>query len=85
MNTRKEIPPQFFIGVVVVLVLALGYFLWTRSSSPEPTIPPGQDIKHPFGNAKPGGAGRSGMGGVPASGTVDQRGMGPSAGAHIPR
>lgn len=81
MAERKEVPPQIFVGILVVVLLIVGYFLWTRTSSSDPVIPPDQDIKHPFGQAKAGGPGR-GMGGVPAPGTVDpQRGMGPSVGA----
>jgi hypothetical protein len=40
---------KIFLGIVVVLVLGIFYFLWTRSASPDVTIPPGQSISNPMG------------------------------------
>jgi hypothetical protein len=87
MDARKEIPPQLFAAVIVVVVLIVGYFLWSRVATPEPTIPPGQDLQHPFGHTNPGGPGnrQGGPPQVPAPGTVGPNGFGPSKGAPIPR
>ncbi len=89
------------IIVIILVVVGVGYFLWTRSVPAEPTIGPGQTIANPMGQAvtpvtRPGTAGGQGnltvpgsAGNaikVPAPGTVDpQLGMGPSANAPIPR
>jgi hypothetical protein len=86
MAARKAINPQLFVGIIVVVVVILGYFLWTRTVTPEPTVAADQDIKHPFGNGNPGSTGRANGAGLPsgarAPGTVDPvRGFGPSAGA----
>ncbi len=37
--------------IAVVFVIGLVYFIWTRSGVPEPTIPPGQTLAKPFGEA----------------------------------
>jgi hypothetical protein len=95
MKERKDIPPQLVIGIIAVVVLIAGYFLWARTSPPEPTIPPDQTIKNPFGKNGPGRAGGPGMNGgpgansgmpaVPAPGTAGPQGFGPSKNAPIPR
>jgi hypothetical protein len=61
------------LAVLAVVVLAVGYFLWTRSAPPEPTIPPGQSLRNPFGTAAPG------PGGAPASSPSPPVGPSPSA------
>jgi len=78
------------IAAAVVVVVGLVYFLASHAGPPAPTIPPGQDLKHPLGTAQAGGPGgpAGGPGGaqpgrpvVPSAGTVDPRvGFGPSAG-----
>jgi hypothetical protein len=42
-----------FVGIIVVVVLIVGYVLWSRSAPPEPTLGPGQSIQNPFGNNAP--------------------------------
>lgn len=85
---------KVLLVVAVVIVIGLVYFLWTRSVPPEPTVPPGQTLANPLGEA-PGArrtqAGPTGSNNpnapvnVPAPGTVDpRRGFGPSKGAPIP-
>jgi len=37
------------IGIVVLVVLVVGYFMWKKSGPPAPTIPPGQTLQNPFG------------------------------------
>jgi len=80
------------IAAAVVVVIGLVYFLASRTGPPEPTVPPGQDLRHPLGTAQAGGPGgpaggpaaanpQAGRPRVPAAGTVDPRvGFGPSAG-----
>lgn len=48
------------IAIAAVLVLGLFYFLWTKSASPEPTLPPGQSISNPAGNKDNGPRNRNG-------------------------
>jgi hypothetical protein len=61
------------LAVIVVVVLVAGYFLWTRSAPPTPTIPPGQTLQNPFGTAAPG------PGGAPAANPSPPIGPSPSA------
>jgi hypothetical protein len=46
------------LAVVILVVLALGYFLWARSAPPVPRPLPGQTLQNPLGTAAPapGGA-----------------------------
>jgi hypothetical protein len=39
------------IVVVVLVVLAIGYFMWKRSGPPAPTLGPGQTLQNPFGTS----------------------------------
>ena len=86
------------IIVIIVAVICMGYFIWTRSASPEPTIPAGQTISNPLGETRKAFGVRQGQGTItvpgaegttnriPKAGTVDpQLGMGPSKGAPIPQ
>ena len=77
------------LGVVVLALAGVGYFLWSRAAPPEPTLAPGQSLKYPFGTGQAAGpAGQvqatpqAGAGHqVPAPGTVDPKlGFGPSPG-----
>ncbi len=86
MVDKKNISTPVFIGVIVVVVLIAGYFLWKNTMVPEPTIGPGQTIKNPFGNASPGQRGGGGGAAMPAPGTARPgMGFGPSRNAPIPR
>src|SRR5438874_8831348 len=85
---KSNIKGPVFIGVIVVVALVVGYFLWKGTAgAPEPTPGPGQTIQNPLGTASPGGrgGGPGGPGGMPAPGTAAPgRGMGPSRNAPIP-
>jgi hypothetical protein len=37
-------------GVIALIVVIVGYVMWTRSAPPEPTIGPGQTLQNPFGS-----------------------------------
>ena len=43
------------IAAAVIVLVGVGYFIWSHSAPPEPTIPAGQTIQNPFGNKQPGG------------------------------
>jgi hypothetical protein len=43
--------------IIVLVVLAAGWFLWNKSAPPVPTVPPGQTLANPFGTAQPGPSG----------------------------
>ncbi len=62
-------PAQTKVAVVFVaiFVVGLGYFVWTRSVTPDPVIPPGQSLKNPLGVGPASrSAGRQGVNGAPA-------------------
>src|SRR2546421_187552 len=83
---NKNLKAPVLVGVIAVIVVVVGYFLWKGTSgAPEPTIPPGQTIQNPLGTASPGQ--RSGApSGMPAPGTATPgRGLGPSKNAPIPK
>jgi hypothetical protein len=40
--------------IIVLVVLAAGWFLWNKTAPPLPTVPPGQTLANPFGTAQPG-------------------------------
>ena len=85
MQDSKNFKTPVFIGVIVVVLLIAGYFLWKGTSAPEPVLGPGQTIQNPFGNASPGQRG-GGNAPMPAPGTATQgRGFGPSGNAPVPR
>jgi hypothetical protein len=70
---------KFAIVVIVFVIIGLGYFLWRRSAIEEPTIPPGQSLSHPLGEARgsrmtPGGPAGTGGPGAP-SGSTSGNGM----------
>jgi hypothetical protein len=44
------------VALVVVLVLCVGYFIWSRTLTPEPTLMPGQSVLNPMGTGAPGKA-----------------------------
>ena len=46
--------------IVIVVVLGLVYFLWSKSASPTPVIPPGQTLQNPFGTDSSGPPGMRG-------------------------
>jgi hypothetical protein len=46
-------PGKIALTVVVLLVVGLIYFLWTKSAPPEPVIPAGQSISNPTGEKQP--------------------------------
>ena len=52
----ERVRNSLVIGVVALVVVGLGVFLWSKSGTPEPTIPPGQSVQNPFGGTKPGPA-----------------------------
>jgi len=62
------------LAVLVVVVLLVGYFLWTRTAPPVPTPAPGQTLQNPLGSAPPG----------PGSPAANPNMMGPSPNAPIP-
>src|SRR6266571_2644342 len=83
------------IAVIVVAVIGIGYFIWSRSVPSEPVLGANQTIQNPLGetprNPQPQAAAPSGPGGVggqsgmPARGTSQPgTGFGPSRNAHIP-
>ena len=82
----KNIRTPVFIGVIVVVAVVVGYFVWKGTAgAPEPTPGAGQTIQNPLGNASPGGR-AGGPSGMPAPGTAAPGvGMGPSRNAHIPK
>lgn len=49
------------LAAIVLVVLVVGYFLWTRSAPPAPQPLPGQSLQNPLGTAAPG------PGGAPAA------------------
>ena len=80
------------VSVLVVVVIGLVYFLWSRSAPPEPVPGPNQTIKNPFGEARnpqpqtnaPSASGTPVT--MPTPGTAQPGvGFGPSKGAPIPR
>ncbi len=85
----KNIKTPVFVGIIVVVVLVVGYFMWQNSGSAEPVPGPGQTLQNPFGNNPPKGGGARGAGGQamtpPVPGTVGPQGFGPSKNAPIPR
>jgi hypothetical protein len=87
---NKNVSAPVFIGIIVVVVLIVGYFVWKSMGPSEPVLGPGQSIQNPLGTAAPRGGGARGgpaPGGqnVPAPGTSGPQGFGPSKGAPIPR
>jgi hypothetical protein len=60
------------LAVIILVVLAAGYFIWTRSAPPVPQPLPGQSLQNPLGTAAPG------PGGAPAAPPVP---VGPSPNA----
>jgi hypothetical protein len=40
-------------GAVALVIVIIGYVMWTRSAAPAPTIGPGQSLQNPFGNQGP--------------------------------
>ncbi len=84
--TGKNIQTPVFVGVIVVVVVLLGFFLWKQTAgAPTPTLGPGQSIEHPFGNASPGRqAGNNAAAPTPGTASAGQ-GFGPSRNAPIPR
>lgn len=58
MEEKGKINNFAAIGIIALVVLALGYFVWTRSAPPEPHPLPGQTLANPFGNDDVGGKGR---------------------------
>jgi hypothetical protein len=70
--------------LIIVVVIGLGYLLWTRSAPPEPVPLPGQTLQNPLGET-PGTHAVGTPGRMPAPGTVDPKmGFGPSRNAPIP-
>ena len=47
------------LAVIILVVLAAGYFVWTRSAPPVPTPAPGQTLQNPLGLGAPGPIGPS--------------------------
>jgi hypothetical protein len=45
------------LAVIILVVLAVGYFLWTRSAPPAPQPLPGQSLQNPLGTPAPGPGG----------------------------
>jgi hypothetical protein len=60
------------LAVIILVVLAAGYFVWTRSAPPVPRPAPGQTLQNPLGLGAPG------SGGTPAAPPGP---IGPSPGA----
>ena len=77
MFDTSDSPGKMRLALLVVVILALGYFLWTRSAPPAPRPAPGQTLENPFGTAAPG------PGGAPAP--RPDRPMGPSPSAPFAR
>jgi hypothetical protein len=48
---------KWALAVIVVVLLAVGYLLWTKSAPPTPRPLPGQTLENPFGSAAPGPGG----------------------------
>jgi hypothetical protein len=57
MLDLSEARDRFALLIIAVVVLAAGYFLWTRSAPPTPVPLPGQTLQNPFGTAAPGPGG----------------------------
>jgi hypothetical protein len=74
---------KIIIAVLVLLVIGVGYFLWTKSAPPTPQLGPGQSLQNPFGTQAPGPGGPGVPGGAPA-GMPGAPPIGPSPGAPIP-
>jgi hypothetical protein len=47
------------LAVIILVLVAAGYFLWTRSAPPVPQPLPGQSLQNPLGTAAPGPIGPS--------------------------
>jgi hypothetical protein len=84
----SETQTKVAVVFIVLLVIGVGYFLWTRSVPPEPVPGPGQTIQNPLGEPRPStasGTGGMGTNQMPVPGRVDpRRGFGPSGNAPIP-
>jgi hypothetical protein len=48
------------IAIVVLLVLAIGWFMWKKSGPAPPTLGPGQTLQNPFGTGTPPRSGPAG-------------------------
>ena len=83
------------IAVIVLAVIGLGYFIWSRAAPSEPVLGRNQTIQNPLGeaprNPQPqaaapsGSGGMGGSAGMPAPGTSQPGiGFGPSRNARIP-
>jgi hypothetical protein len=78
---------RIIIAVIVLVVIGLGYFMWTKTAPPTPRLGPGQSLENPFGTQAPGGMPPGGgpPGGMPPGAAPGgQMPMGPSPNAPIP-
>jgi hypothetical protein len=73
------------IGAVVVVLLGVGWFFWSRGAPPAPTPGPNQTIQNPFGGPAP--TGQAAAAGAPGAGqpAVTPAGGQPGYGAAAPR
>jgi hypothetical protein len=77
--SEKQI--KLAIGVLVLVVIGLGYLVWTRSATPEPTALPNQSLLAPMGASKAGaGPGGDPYGAVPPAARA-RFGMAPAGAA----
>jgi hypothetical protein len=76
MLDLSEAQGKVALAIIVVVVLAVGYFLWAKTAPPTPAPLPGQTLQNPFGSAAPG------PGGAPAASPGP---MGPSPNAPFNR
>jgi hypothetical protein len=53
----SETQGKVSLTVIILVVLALGYFLWTKSAPPAPQPLPGQSLQNPLGTGAPGARG----------------------------
>ncbi len=49
MSEKQPLNNAVVIGVIVLVVLIVGYFVWTRSGPSSPTLGEGQSLQNPFG------------------------------------
>jgi hypothetical protein len=55
----SDIQGKVSLAVIILFVLVVGYFVWTRSAPPAPKPLPGQSLQNPLGSAAPGPVGPS--------------------------
>jgi hypothetical protein len=57
MFDLSEAQGKVALAFIVVVVLAVGYFLWAKTAPPAPMPAPGQTLENPLGTSGPGPGG----------------------------